>query len=188
MSAFVLREAILADVPRLAEIYGHAVLNGTATFELVPPDEAEMQARFETLITGHGYPYIVAADRTDRVLGYAYAGAFPHAPGLPLVGRGFGLHRARRPMAAASAARFSTRLLELCEERGFRQMIAVIGGSDHAPSIRLHERAGFRTIGIFHGSGFKFGRWIDTVFMQIPIGDGRMSLPDENSGPGLIKS
>lgn len=75
MSAFVLREAVLADVPRLAEIYGHAVLNGTATFELVPPDEAEMQARFEAL-KSKGYPYIVAADRRDRVIGYAYAGPF----------------------------------------------------------------------------------------------------------------
>lgn len=65
-------------------------------------------------------------------------------------------------------------------------MIAVIGGSDHTPSIRLHERAGFRTIGIFQGSGFKFGRWIDTVFMQMQIGKGNRSLPDEDAYPGTL--
>ncbi|GGD42076.1 GNAT family N-acetyltransferase [Aureimonas glaciei] len=185
MSAFVLREAVLADVPRLAEIYGHAVLNGTATFELVPPDEAEMQARFETL-KAQGYPYIVAADRHDRVIGYAYAGPFRARPAYRWSVED-SVYIAPEAYGRGAGSALLERLLELCEEGGFRQMIAVIGGSDHAPSIRLHERAGFRTIGIFHGSGFKFGRWIDTVFMQIPIGDGRMSLPDETHPPGLIK-
>ena len=78
------------------------------------------------------------------------------------------------------------RLVELCEEKGFRQMIAVVGGSDHAPSTGLHERAGFRTIGIFQNSGFKFGRWIDTVFLQLPLGDSGTSLPDEADYPGTL--
>ena len=184
MSAFVLREAVLSDVPRLAQIYGHAVLNGTASFELMPPSEAEMQVRFETL-KAQGYPYIVAADRKGRVLGYAYAGPFRLRPAYRWSVED-SIYICPDAYGRGAGGALLQRLLELCEEKGFRQMIAVIGGSDHAPSIRLHESAGFRTIGIFTGSGFKFGRWIDTVFMQMPIGDGRLSLPDETAGPGLL--
>ena len=184
MSAFVLREAVLSDVPRLTEIYGHAVINGTASFELVPPSEAEMQARFESLKAQH-YPYIVASDRRGRVLGYAYAGPFRMRPAYRWSVED-SIYIAPEAYGRGAGSALLERLLELCEEGGFRQMIAVIGGSDHTPSIRLHERAGFRTIGVFYGSGFKFGRWIDTVFMQMPIGDGRLSLPEETSGPGLL--
>ena len=186
MSAYALREAVAADVPRLTEIYAHAVMNGTASYELVPPTEPEMLSRFEAL-TGQDYPYIVAENGAGRVIGYAYAGPFRMRPAYRWSVED-SVYIAPEAYGRGAGSALLERLLELCEEGGFRQMIAVIGGSDHAPSIRLHERAGFRTIGIFHGSGFKFGRWIDTVFMQIPIGDGRMSLPDENSGPGLIKS
>ena len=60
MSAFTLRDAGPADIPAITAIYRHAVLHGTATFEVTPPDEAEMATRMQTLLT-QGYPYIVAA-------------------------------------------------------------------------------------------------------------------------------
>jgi L-amino acid N-acyltransferase YncA len=184
MSDYMLRDAVTADVPRLTEIYAHAVLHGTASYELVPPTEAEMLVRFEGLVA-QGYPYIVAVDTAGRVVGYAYAGPFRMRPAyrwsvedsiyITPEAHGRGVGRA-----------LLIRLLALCEAKGFRQMIAVIGGSDHDPSIRLHERAGFRTIGIFQGSGFKFGKWIDTVLMQLPLGDGNKSLPDEGVYPGIL--
>jgi L-amino acid N-acyltransferase YncA len=58
-------------------------------------------------------------------------------------------------------------------------MIAVIGGSETLPSIRLHAALGFATIGTFRGVGFKFGRWIDSVYMQRALGPGNASLPEE---------
>jgi phosphinothricin acetyltransferase len=68
-------------------------------------------------------------------------------------------------------------LLERCAELGYRQMVAVVGGSDTWPSIRLHERLGFARIGVLPAVGFKFGRWIDVVVMQRALGPGATVLP-----------
>ena len=59
-----------------------------------------------------------------------------------------------------------TYLIEQCEALGARQLIAVIGDSEHLASIRLHEKAGFRTVGVLEAVGWKFERWIDSVIMQ----------------------
>jgi len=184
MSAFTLRDAGLDDVPALRRIYEDAVLHGTATYELVPPDEAEMTARFRNL-TGQGYPYIVAVDAQGEVVAYAYAGPFRARPAYRWSVED-SIYLAPEAQGKGMGTALLGRLLELCEEKGFRQMIAVIGGSDHQPSIKLHERVGFRHIGIFEGSGFKFGRWIDTVFMQYRLGDGNGTMPDETVFPGTL--
>lgn len=184
MSAYALRDATLADIPRITAIYGHSVLHGAASYELVPPGEAEMRARFEAL-KGQGYPFIVAEDASGVVLGYAYAGPFRTRPAYRWSVED-SVYIAPEAHGQGAGRALLLRLVELCGEKGFRQMIAVIGGSDHAPSIRLHERAGFRTIGIFQGSGFKFGRWIDTVFMQMQLGKGNRALPDEAAYPGTL--
>lgn len=185
MSAFALRPATPDDIPAIARIYAHAVLNGTATYELDPPSDAEMLVRFETL-TRQSYPYIVGCDGTGAVVGYAYAGPFRARPAYrwsvedsiyidpDAKGQGLGIM-------------LIDRLVELCEAAGFRQMIAVIGGADHTPSIRIHEKAGFERIGIFKGSGFKFGRWVDTLLMQRALGDGDGSAPDEAVYPGTLR-
>ena len=57
-------------------------------------------------------------------------------------------------------------------------MIAIIGDSDNHPSIGLHARLGFEMIGVLPSVGFKFGRWVDQVIMQRPLGEGSESLPD----------
>jgi phosphinothricin acetyltransferase len=179
-----IRDAALSDVPPITAIYRHAVLHGTASFELDPPDEAEMRNRFEA-VRGPGFPYIVAETDGGRIAGYAYANAFRARPAYrwsiensvyidsEMQGRGIG--RA-----------LMVELLARAEALGFRQMIAVIGGSSHKASIRLHESLGFEMIGTFKGSGFKFGRWLDTVLMQRALGDGEDTLPDENAFPGTL--
>jgi L-amino acid N-acyltransferase YncA len=184
MSAIALRPATLGDIPAIQRIYEHAVLNGTATFELTPPDEAEMTARFETL-TRQSYPYIVACDGDGSILGYAYAGPFRARPAYRWVVED-SIYIAPDAQGRGVGGLLIARLLELCEAAGFRQMIAVIGGSDHMPSIRLHERVGFHEIGVFAASGFKFGRWIDTMLMQKALGEGDTTLPDENAYPGTL--
>ncbi|MEF2553559.1 N-acetyltransferase family protein [Aurantimonas sp. A2-1-M11] len=181
MSAHTIRPATIEDVPALTAIYEEAVLYGTASFELVPPDAAEMAARFQA-ITGQGFPYIVAEDAAGTVLGYAYANAFRTRPAYRFAVED-SVYLAPGARGRGVGTDLLMRLMELAAESGFRQMIAVIGGSDHTPSIRLHERAGFRMIGVFENSGYKFGRWIDTVLMQMPIGDGASSLPDETRRP-----
>ena len=73
-----IRPADPADLPAITPIYAHAVLHGTASWELDPPDEAEMLRRREAILAG-GYPYLVA-ERAGLVLGYAYAGAYRPRP------------------------------------------------------------------------------------------------------------
>src|SRR4051794_38696251 len=78
MPAPEIRPAAEADLPAITKIYAHAVLHGTATFELIPPHLDEMTRRFKALIDG-GYPYLVAS-RDGRVIGYAYAGPYRARP------------------------------------------------------------------------------------------------------------
>ena len=174
MSSLEIRPTTAADLPAITDIYEHAVRFGTATFELTPPDLTEMTRRFGALMDG-AFPYFVAA-LDGRVVGYAYAGAYRPRPAYrftvensvylqPAIHRrGIGLQLLQRLIAESQA-------------RGYRQMIAVIGDSANAGSIGLHARCGFQMIGTHPNVGFKFGRWLDTVMMQLALGEGGTTLP-----------
>jgi phosphinothricin acetyltransferase len=174
MSSPEIRPATEADLPAITRIYEHAVLHGTATFELTPPDLTEMTRRFRSLIDG-GFPYFVGV-LDGRLGGYAYAGPYRPRPAYrftvensiyldPAIHRrGLGLVLLRR-------------LIEECETRGYRQMVAVIGDSANAGSIGVHTRCGFQMIGIHPDVGLKFGRWLDTVMMQLSLGEGATTIP-----------
>jgi phosphinothricin acetyltransferase len=174
--SLVIRPAGLADIPAITRIYAHAVNHGTASFELDPPDEAEMTARMQAILDGK-FPYLVAEADT-AVAGYAYASLYRTRPGYRFTvedsvyvapdrqGRGIG-----RALLSA--------LIKASEARGFRQMIAVIGDSEHAASIALHAAFGFYYVGTFPNVGFKFGRWLDSVLMQRALGPGATTLPQE---------
>jgi phosphinothricin acetyltransferase len=181
MSNFVIRPVEARDVARNTIIYTDAVRNGTASYELEPPTEAEMAARFAALRDG-GFPYLVAEQGED-ILGYAYAGPFRPRPAYRFSiedsvyvapeakGRGVGLALMRSLIAASEAL-------------GFRQMIAVIGdGTPQSASVRLHEKLGFVHSGRLEGSGYKHGRWLDTAFMQLSMNGGASAPPDPQSWP-----
>ncbi len=190
MTTHSIRSGLPADIPAIAAIYAHAVLHGTASWELEPPGEAEMQRRFEAVLAG-GYPYLVA-ERDGAILGYAYAGAYrprpayratvensiyitPAAQGLGIGG----LLLDALIQACAERGFCQMTLIQACAERGFRQMIAVIGDGTGASigSRRLHERAGFRLIGVAEKVGFKHGRWLDQMLMQKELGEGDRTPP-----------
>src|SRR5215470_16037498 len=174
MSAPEIRPTTEADLPAITAIYQQAVREGTATFELDPPDLSEMTRRYRALIDG-GYPYFVAI-LGGRVAGYAYAGPYRPRPAYRFTvensiyldpafhRRGLGLKLLRR-------------LIEDCEKRGYRQMVAVIGDSANAGSIGVHTACGFQMIGTHPNVGLKFGRWLDTVMMQLPLGEGAGTIP-----------
>ncbi|WP_429030071.1 N-acetyltransferase family protein [Bradyrhizobium sp. I1.14.4] len=174
MSDAEIRPAAEADLPAVTAIYEHAVRFGTATFELIPPDLAEMTRRYRALMDD-GFPYFIAV-LDSRVAGYAYAGPYRPRPAYrftvensvyldPTVHRrGIGL-------------KLMDRLIAECDARGFRQMIAVIGDSANTGSIGLHRRCGFELIGTHPNVGLKFGRWLDTVMMQRALGDGGATVP-----------
>jgi phosphinothricin acetyltransferase len=168
------RPATPADMAAIQRIYAHHVLTSLATFEEVPPDEAEMNRRREEIV-GRGLPYLVI-EREAKVVGFAYAGPYRTRSAYrytledsiyvapEVVGQGYG------------RALLSELLLQ-CTKLGFRQMIAIIGDSQNGASMRLHERLGFRRAGVLTGVGFKFGRWVDGLVMQLPLGDSDRSAP-----------
>jgi L-amino acid N-acyltransferase YncA len=173
--SILIRPATAADIPAITAIYGHAVTYGTATFELDPPDAAEMAARFDALVSG-GFPYLVGCADDGRTVGYAYAGlyrarvAYRHTLEDSIyIDSAF--HR--RGVGRA----LLDRLVAESETRGFRQMVAVIGDAAQIASIALHRAAGFRMIGTFEAVGFKFGRWLDTVMLQRALGEGAETVP-----------
>lgn len=181
--SFSLRAALLSDVPQLTEIYRESVLNGTATYELDPPSEAEMTTRWKT-ITRQGYPYIIAQSPDGRILGYAYANAFRTRPAYRwLVEDSIYLAPEARGKGIGKA--LLSELLVLCTERGFRQMVAVIGGASTA-SIAVHTSCGFEHGGIMKATGFKLGQWLDTVIMQISLGEGAETHPDLAAYPATM--
>jgi phosphinothricin acetyltransferase len=174
MNDIVIRATTPADLPAITAIYAEAVRFGTASFELNPPDRTEMAARMQTLAAG-GFPYLVAVSGGE-LLGYAYAGPYRLRPAYRFAvedsiyvapnARGLGV--GRQLLAALIAA---------SEQRGFRQMLAVIGDSANTASITLHRGAGFHMVGAFTDVGYKFGRWLDSVMMQRALGEGASSPP-----------
>jgi phosphinothricin acetyltransferase len=174
MPDILVRPATPNDIPAVAGIYGQAVREGTASFEIEIPDAAEMMRRYESL-SAAGYPYVVA-ELDGALLGYAYAGLYRARPAYrwtveDSVYVEVGAHR--RGVGRA----LIERLIADSEARGFRQMIAVIGDTANTGSIELHRAAGFRMVGTFENVGFKFGRWLDSVLMQRPLGPGAQTPP-----------
>ena len=171
-----------ADLPVITEIYAESVLNGVASYELVPPTLEEMASRFAA-ITGNGYPYL-AAVANGTIVGYDYASAFRTRPAYRWMVED-SIYLAPEARGSGLGGLLLARLIDECEKKGFRQIVAVIGGA-HPASIAVHEKAGFVSAGRMKATGFKFGRWLDTEFMQRPLGEGNTTLPDESAYPGSL--
>lgn len=174
MARTEVRPTTEADLPSITAIYEQAVRFGTATFELIPPDLSEMTRRYRALIDG-GFPHFVAVHE-GGVVGYAYAGPYRPRPAYRFTVENSvyldpAIHR------RGVGLQLMERLIAECTERGFRQMIAVIGDSANAGSIGLHRRCGFQMIGTHPSVGLKFGRWLDTVMMQRKLGEGGATVP-----------
>lgn len=181
MGNIEIRPAAAGDLTRITEIYADAVMNGTASYELEAPSLSEMTARFEAVLAG-GCPYLVAA-RGGVVLGYAYAAPFRPRPAYRFIVEN-SVYVAPEARGRGVGRTLMEALIEDCRRLGFRQIVAVIGdGSPQSPSVRLHERLGFRHAGTLVATGWKHGRWLDTVMMQLPLNGGGDTEPDLDSLP-----
>jgi phosphinothricin acetyltransferase len=178
-----IRDAALTDLPVITEIYRESVLNGIGTYELDPPSEVEMTARFNT-ISGQNYPYLIAEDENGAILGYAYSSPFRTRAAYRYLAED-SIYVAASARGLGVGRTLLDALLSRTASLGIRQMIAVIGGASPA-SVALHEDAGFKHVGRMPASGFKFGQWVDTVFMQIDLGEGADTIPAEE--PDLRKA
>ncbi len=189
----IVRDARDEDVAALTALYAQHVLHGLATFEVEPPDEAEMRRRLHEL-TGRGFPWLVAeaprgttafgraadAVASPAIIGYAYAGpyrariAWRHTVEDSIylhpdaTGRGIG-------------RLLLSRLIEESTARGYRQMVAVIGDSANTASIAVHAACGFEHVGVLRDVGVKFGQWVDSVLMQRALGEGSSTVPAEQT-------
>jgi len=167
--AFNLRPAGAADAAAIQEIYKHYCLHGHATFEEEPPSVEQIAARMAA-VQARDLPFVVA-EIGGVVRGYAYASAFRERAAYrytaedsvyvdpAFVGQGLG-----RTLLGA--------VIDACEAKGVRQLLALIGGSDNAGSIALHHAFGFQPVGTMTEVGFKHGCWVDVVVMQLALKSG----------------
>ncbi len=171
-----IRTSTAQDVTACAEIYREAVRNGTGTFELDEPDDAEMGRRREAILA-QGLPWIVA-ERGGKLLGYAYANQFrPRRAYRFCVEDSIYLAPDARGQGAGRL--LLAELIARCEALGIRQMLAVIGDSANAGSVGVHKACGFEHTGTFAAAGWKFERWLDVVMMQRRLGPGADAVPVE---------
>lgn len=178
LPALLVRPAAAADVAAIAAIYAHHVVHGTGTFELEPPDAAEMARRRDGVLD-QGLPWLVA-EHERRVVGYAYA-----APFRPRRAYRYcledSIYVAPDAQARGVGRLLLAELLARCTALGARQMLAVIGDAANAGSIALHAALGFRHTGVLAASGWKSGRWLDVVLMQRALGLGDTAPADDRA-------
>jgi phosphinothricin acetyltransferase len=163
------------DSSAIAAIYAHHVAHGTASYDTAAPSIVDTESKIRR-VTDPGWPFLVA-EKDGAVIGYAYATQFRDRAAYALTcensiyvhpdwqGRGIGKMLLRE-------------LLTRAEAYGFRQMVAVIGGAEPA-SVRLHAACGFREVARLHAVGWKHGRWLDSVYMQIALGKGSSEPPED---------
>ncbi|TCL06056.1 phosphinothricin acetyltransferase [Sodalis ligni] len=175
VSEIVIGDAAEAEVAAIRDIYAWHVINGIASFETEPPSLAEMLARRASVLE-KGLPWLTAK-RDGQVLGYCYLGLYRTRYAYRFTvedsvyvhpdwgGQGIGSLLLSQAIGRA-------------ERGGWRQMLAIIGNSENRGSIRLHEKLGFSQTGIMTAVGFKHGRWVDTLLMQRPLGEGQTTLPE----------
>lgn len=150
-------------LPDMQALYAHHVLNGTGSFEEVPPSIDEIRARWGKREEANQPTLVAHIDQ--RLAGFAYAASHKERSAYR-----FSVEDSVYVLpdfAGQSVGRqLLEKLIDICSERGFRQMVAVIGDSENHASIALHRASGFAHIGTATALGYKFGTWLDIVYMQ----------------------
>jgi phosphinothricin acetyltransferase len=177
MTAPLVRAAAPADFPAIAAIYAHHVQTGLATFEEVPPSADEMLRRFHGVLA-RGLPWQVA-EHAGRIAGYCYASTYNARSAYRFTVQD-SVYVAEEAVGRGVGTALLGAVIELCAAQGYRQMMAVVGDSGNEASLRLHARLGFRTIGQALRVGVKFGRWVDIVYLQRPLGEQAARPPAED--------
>ncbi|MFM8799956.1 MAG: N-acetyltransferase family protein [Tagaea sp.] len=170
----IVRASRDADVPRIAAIYAHHVRHGLASFEEIPPDDAEIAKR-RLNIVAKGFPYLVA-EADGELLGYCYASLYRARVAYRFTLED-SVYVAPTAIRRGVGRALLGALIPACDAVGARQLIAVIGDSANRSSIGLHEAFGFARVGLLPAVGFKFGRWVDSVLMQRALGAGNATAP-----------
>jgi phosphinothricin acetyltransferase len=170
----LVRPAAPQDLPAIQSIYAHHVLHGLASFEEVPPALEEMRRRYDD-VTKQGFPYLVAEERGE-ILGYGYCSLYRTRSAYRYTLED-SIYVKQGMQGKGIGKAVLKELIERSAALNYRQIVAVIGDSANAGSIRLHASLGFVRAGVLRSTGFKFGRWVDSVYMQLPLGAGDGTKP-----------
>ena len=152
------------DIASATAIYRHHVLHGTGSFEITPPNETQMRDRFLKL-ADQNFPIILACLEKTKIAGFAYFGPYKERAAYRHTVED-SIYVAREAIGKGIGKEMLIHLVTKAHSAGFEQMIAVIGDSDNRASIGLHHSVGFEKIGHAKDIGFKFGRYLDVVYMQ----------------------
>ena len=180
-NSMFIRKATPADADAIAAIYAPHVVDGTASYECLPPDGAEMAARM-TALQKQGYPYLVA-EQEGQVLGYAYGSAFRTRPCYRFTVEN-SIYVAPQAQGTGIGRALLNALIDQCARAGYRRMVAVIGDGNNQGSVGLHRALGFELVGVVPGLGVKHGQWLDWMLMARPLGDSD-TPPGHDEYPGL---
>lgn len=165
------------DLAAITAIYRHHVLHGTGSFEVDPPDQAEMTQRRADVLA-KGLPYLVAEHpRTREILGYAYCTWFKQRPAYRFSAED-SIYVADSARGQGVGGQLLDALCVAAQQAGIRRMLAVIGDSGNTGSIGVHRAAGFSDAGVLRSAGWKFGKWLDIVLMDKPLGAGDSTSPE----------
>lgn len=164
--SIIVRPAVAGDMARVQAIYAHHVLHGTASFEEIPPELAEMQRRRDVVLAA-GLPYLVA-ENSGTIIGYAYAGVYRTRTAYRHTAED-SVYIAPDAAGLGAGRALLAQVIALSATAGYRELVAIIGDSGNTASIGLHRALGFRDVGTLRNVGLKFGRWLDTVIMQHTI-------------------
>ena len=160
-----IRPAAVTDSAAIAAIYDHHVRHGTASFDSEGPNAAEWAAKIVD-VQSRGWPFLVT-EQEGTVAGYAYATQFRDRPAYARTCEN-SIYVAPAATGQGLGAALLAELIEQARASGFHQMIAVIGGGEPA-SVALHAKLGFVERGRMKDVGLKFGRTLDTVYMQLAL-------------------
>jgi len=161
-----IRPPHLADATAIAEIYNEAILTTVATFDTDVKDAAERIRWLEA--HGETHPVLVA-EVEGKVVGWASLTRWSERKAYDLCAEtSFYVFASHQGQGIGRA--LMTRLMAESRRLGFRTLIARIA-ADSVESIHLHEKFGFSHAGTLRQVGWKFGRWLDVVMMQIVLAE-----------------
>jgi L-amino acid N-acyltransferase YncA len=164
MDTVLVRDAVPADLPRIAAIYDEQVRTAISTFDLEPRPMAYWETRHASTEPGD---HLLVADTGSAVVGYAYSSSYRPRPAyartrevsvyLDAAARGQGLGRL-----------LYDELLGRLRADGVHQVLAVIALPNDA-SEALHRACGFARVGLLPEVGWKFDHWIDTAVWGLTL-------------------
>lgn len=158
-----IRTAIFSDLDTILEIINHQILNSTSIYDYEPHDFEEQKLWFEQK-SEQNFPIIVA-EYENIPIGYATYGSFREKIGYRYTVE-HSVYIAEGFTGKGVGNLLLAELILLAKKQGLHNMIGVID-LENQGSIYFHKKHGFEIAGTIKESGYKFDRWLDSVYMQL---------------------